>query len=161
MRFDIEGIEGINLIGGAICSFFILILGPFWYLFMGLMVLNIVDWVTGWSAARKEGVETSEKGYKGIVKKVGYWVVIAIAFFISASFENMGELISVNLSFMNLLGWFTLSSYIVNEIRSILENLVRLNVDLPDFLTKGLKIADGLINKSADSNINKDETKEV
>lgn len=142
-------IESVNLIGGLIGSFFVLIFGQFWYLFLGLILLNIVDWLSGWAAARKEGVESSEKGYKGIAKKIGIWVVIAIAFFIAESFGQMGGLIGVNLDFMNLLGWFTLASYIVNEIRSILENLVRLNVELPEFLIKGLKVAEKLIDEKS------------
>ena len=47
-----------------------------------------------------------------------------------------------------LIGWFTLGMFIINEIRSILENLVEIGVDVPIWLIKGLEVADKKINKA-------------
>ena len=57
----------------------------------------------------------------------------------------MGELIEINLSFMQLFGWFTLATYLINETRSILENLVEMNVKIPHFLVSGLEITQKLL----------------
>lgn len=130
----------VNLIGGALVALLSGLLGEFWYLFCAFLVLNVVDYVTGILKARFTKTENSMKGWQGIVKKVGYWVCIAIGFFIAVCFTEMGKLIGIDLAFTELFGWFTLATFIVNEIRSILENLVILGVDVPEFLTKGLEV---------------------
>ena len=55
-----------------------------------------------------------------------------------------------------MLGWFTLATYMVNEVRSILENLVRMHVNVPQFLIAGLDVTQKLIDSK--TNI-KEETK--
>ena len=57
---------------------------------------------------------------------------------------------------MMMLGWFTLATYMVNEVRSILENLVRMNMNVPQFLIAGLDVTQKLIDSK--TNI-KEETK--
>ena len=130
-----------NALWGAAVALFASTFGEFWFLFVAFFVLNVVDYITGVAKARFSKKENSNKGLKGIIKKVGYWVVIDIAFFIALSFEEMGANIGINLAFVEMLGWFTLATFIINEIRSILENLVILGVDVPVFLTKGLEVA--------------------
>ena len=106
----------------------------------------MVDYGTGWCKARfYKKNESSAIGAKGVFKKVWYWVVIGIAFFISFCFTGMGEIISVDLSFVQSFGWFTLATYLINEIRSILENLVEMEVKVPAFLIAGLDITQKLL----------------
>lgn len=143
----------INMLGGAFVTILSSVFGPAWFLFIGLLFMNIIDWLSGWYCAYINNEESSKIGAKGIVKKVWYWIVILIAFYIGFSFEKMGNIIGVQLSFMNFLGYFVLSSYIVNEIRSILENTVKIGVQLPDFLIKGLNICDDIIKDSAEITI--------
>lgn len=145
--------QGTNVIGGAVTAFFVAILGQFWFLFAGFLMMNVIDWLTGWYAARQTGKESSKVGAKGVVKKLWYWIVILISFYISFSFEKMGALVGINLSFMNMLGYFVLTSYLVNEIRSILENALKVGVTLPQFLIKGLKIAGDLIDNTANATL--------
>jgi phage-related holin len=47
-----------------------------------------------------------------------------------------------------MFGWLTLAMYIVNELRSILENLVEIGVDVPDFLIQGLDVTKKLMEAS-------------
>ena len=145
--------EGTNVIGGAVTAFFVAILGQFWFLFVGFLAMNVIDWLTGWYAARQRGEDSSKVGAKGIFKKLWYWIVIFISFYISFSFEEMGALLGINLSFMNMLGYFVLASYLVNEIKSILENCLKLGVQLPEFLVKGLKVAGDLIDNKASATL--------
>lgn len=49
-----------------------------------------------------------------------------------------------------LFGWFTLASLLVNEIRSILENLVECGYSVPDFLIRGLAVTEKLISAGVD-----------
>lgn len=148
-----------NVIGGGAVAVLSAVFGPMWILFVGLLGANVVDWLTGWKAAKIEKKESSKIGAKGIVKKVGYWVVILIAFYIAYAFKQMGIMLGLNLSFMQFVGWFVLANYLVNEIRSICENLVRLGIKVPGFLVSGLKITSELIDNAADGKLPKGEVK--
>ena len=46
-----------------------------------------------------------------------------------------------------LLGWFVLASLLTNEIRSICENFVEAGYKVPKILTKGLEVAEKVVNK--------------
>ena len=144
-----------NVIGGVVMTALTAALGKYWFLFVGLLICNIVDWVSGWMKSRMKGESCSKVGAIGAMKKVWYWVVIGIAFFVGFSFQQMGQTIGVPLDFMHFVGWFTLANYLVNEIRSILENLVEMEVPVPAFLVKGLRIAAEKIDAAA--NIGGDE----
>lgn len=143
-----EIINKVNFIGGGITAILAAVFGQYWFLFAGLIIFNIIDWLTGWYYARQNGLENSAIGAKGIVKKVGYWVIIGIAFYISYAFAKMGESIGIDLRFTIGIGWFVLANYLVNELRSILENAVKLGWNAPNFLVKGLELADKAIDNS-------------
>lgn len=134
-------VHKMNTLWGAVIALFSTVFGEYWFLFVAFLALNIVDYVTGIIKAKLKNAENSNKGLLGIIKKVGYWLVIGIAFFIATSFIHMGTTIGIDLAFVELLGWFTLATFIINEIRSILENLVLIGVDVPPFLVKGLEVA--------------------
>lgn len=152
--------DKINITGGIIVAFLSSVFGPAWFLFMGFLIMNIVDWLSGWYCAYMRNEESSKIGARGIVKKVAYWIVIGISFYMGFSFEKMGDILGIKLQFMNCLGYFVLSSYIVNEIRSILENSVKIGIVLPEFLIKGLEICSDIIENSADISVGgKDEYK--
>ena len=144
----------VNIIGGATVAVLSTMLGEFWYLFCAFLVLNVVDYITGILKAKYFNAENSCKGLKGIIKKTGYWVCIAIAFFVAICFGNMGEVLGIDLKFTHLFGWFTLATFIINEIRSILENLVQMGVEVPAFLVKGLEVAKSATEKRSDEDDN-------
>lgn len=144
-------LEKTNIIWGAVATFLAAVFGQYWFLFVGFLVLNIVDYATGVIKAKfYQKNESSAVGAKGILKKVMYWVVIGIAFFVSDCFIKFGDILGLNLSFLILFGWFTLASYVVNEIRSILENCVVMGINVPEFLIKGLDITQKLMNSKTD-----------
>ena len=144
MKYDF--IDTYNAVVGCIIAVLSTVFGVYWYLFAGYLLFNILDWGTGWYKARKKKQESSYIGLRGIAKKTGYWVIILVAFLIPALFiQFCQDLLGINLGFLVLLGWFTLATLIVNEIRSILENLVECGYDVPDFLIRGLAITDKLI----------------
>lgn len=152
--------DGINVIYGLFIGALTFVFGEHWVLFAGFLALNLIDWLTGYYKSHYLGIESSVEGAKGIVKKVWYWVVIGIAFFVANSFVEMGEIVGVKLDFVILFGWLTLAMYIVNEIRSVLENLVEIGVEVPLFLVKGLDVTKKLIeaeaNREEDKNGKKD-----
>lgn len=137
----------INLIVGAITALLSYLLGQHWMLFVFFLALNVGDFLTRWIAARITGTENSRAGWIGVLKKIGYWVMIALGFGMSVIFIEIGAVIGVDLHVTTYLGWFVLATLIINEIRSILENLVDAYGDkVPAILVKGLQIA----NKSID-----------
>jgi toxin secretion/phage lysis holin len=147
MKFD-----KINMIYGLIATIGVTIFGKYWFLFAGFLILNVVDYITGYCKAKLYNKNVSSAiGAKGICKKVWYWLVIGLAFFISDCFVTMGEIIGIQLNFVLWFGWFTLATYLINEIRSILENLVEMNVKVPKFLIAGLDITQKLLDTKTDS----------
>lgn len=139
-------------------SFFTSVLGDFWYIFIGYLILNLIDWITGMLKAMKLKEVSSKIGIYGLMKKLGYWLVIGIAFGFSSLFVILGnEILNMNLTISYLLGWFTLASLIIDEIISILENLIQLNIKVPKLLTKCILIAGKMIDKTSDDIINKEE----
>lgn len=138
-------------VGGAI-TVLTAIFGPQWYVFAAFLLLNVFDYITGWYKARKSKTESSSIGLAGIVKKVMYWIIIAVAFLMSYVFVLLGrDVLHVDLNFLTQIGWFTTACLLINEIRSILENLVECGVNVPDVLIKGLAVTEKLINKENES----------
>lgn len=136
-----------NAFAGAIVTILTAIFGVYWYIFAAYFLLNVIDWLTGWYRSRKLKKESSSVGLKGILKKLGYWVIIAVAFIVSYVFVHMGtDILNVDLSFLTMVGWFTLACLMVNEVRSILENLVECGYNVPTVLVKGLAVTEKLIN---------------
>lgn len=135
--------------------------GTEWILFAGYLALNILDYLTGIAKAKVTGTESSANGLKGIIKKVGYWFLILVSFIITYLLIEMGNKININIEFINLFAWFTLACLIINEARSILENLVELGIKVPVFLTKGLeiyqKIFETKVNDIVEDKTNKEE----
>ena len=144
-------IDGYNAIAGAIVAVLSYILGEHWILFAAFLLLNVADWITGWMKSKMANKENSVRGWKGVLKKLGYWLMIMVAFGASAIFIEIGKAIGVDLGITTLLGWFVLASLLINEIRSILENFVEAGFNVPIILIKGLEVADKVVNKDGDS----------
>ena len=147
-------IDTYNAVAGTIIAVLSYILGEHWWLFLAFLLLNVADWLTGWMKSRMAGKENSMKGWKGVLKKLGYWIMIMVGFGASAIFVEVGQVIGIDLGITTLLGWFVLASLLINEIRSILENFVEAGFNVPIILIKGLEVADKVVNKEED----KDET---
>lgn len=140
-------VDSYNTIVGAIIAFLTMIFGEHWYLFALFLLLNVIDWLTGWMKSNINHKTNSNKGWTGILKKLGYWLMIIFAFSIAAGLIEIGNTIGIDLGITTILGWFVLASLIVNEARSIVENFVEAGYDVPKILTNGLEIADKVINK--------------
>lgn len=142
---------------GAIITALTTVFGWQWILFASYLALNLTDWITGWYKAKYKNEESSKKGLKGIVKKSLYWILIAVSFLFSYLITRIGTIINMNLEFVMLFGWFTLACMLINEFRSIIENLVELDVEVPNFLKKGLRVTQDLIDKAIDTIIPENE----
>lgn len=136
-----------NTVTGAVIATLTLIFGKHWVLFALFLLLNFIDWITGWMKSYIARKENSVKGWKGVLKKLGYWLMILVAFVASYIFIDIGNVLGIDLGITTLLGWFVLASLLVNELRSIVENFVEAGYNVPAVLTKGLEVANRVINQ--------------
>lgn len=136
-----------NAVTGAVIAFLTLIFGEHWMLFGIFLLFNVIDWITGWMKSRIAKKENSMRGWKGVLKKLGYWMMVLVAFSASYFFIEIGNTLGIDLGITTLLGWFVLASLIVNELRSIIENFVEAGFNVPEILIKGLEVADKVINE--------------
>ena len=156
MKLDF--LDTYNMLVGTLVAAMTAIFGIYWYLFAGYLVLNVLDWGTGWYRSNRRHEESSKVGLQGILKKVGYWVIILVAFMTPDLLIELGrDTLGMDLSFLMMLGWMTLAMLLVNEIRSILENLVECGYEVPDFLIKSLAITEKLMKAQAEAALHTDE----
>lgn len=144
---SLKYMDTLNAVGGTIVAVLTAALGTHWFLFIGFLVLNIIDYITGVRKSRLTGKDNSAKGVRGVWKKLGYWLMVLVAFLASAIFIEIGKAIGIDLAVTAYIGWFTLASLIINELRSILENFVEAGDNVPSVLTKGLEVAENAIKK--------------
>ena len=136
-----------NAIVGGIVAVLSFVFGEPWILFAIFLLFNVADWLTGWMKSRMAGKENSVKGWQGVLKKLGYWLMILVAFAASAVFIEIGNTLGMDLGITTLLGYFVLASLLVNELRSILENFVEAGYNVPTVLVRGLEVADKVVNQ--------------
>lgn len=144
---SLKYMDTINAVGGTIVAVFTAVFGTHWLLFVGFLILNVIDYITGVRKSRLTGKDNSAKGVKGVWKKLGYWLMVLVAFLASAIFIEIGKTLGIDLAVTAYIGWFTIASLIINELRSILENFVESGDNVPKVLTKGLEVAENAINK--------------
>lgn len=139
--------DSYNAIVGSIVAVLSFVFGEHWILFAIFLLFNVADWITGWMKSRINNVENSSAGWKGVLKKLGYWLMILVAFAASAVFIEIGNTLGMDLGITTLLGYFILASLLINELRSILENFVEAGYNVPTILTKGLEVANKVVNQ--------------
>lgn len=160
MKYNIlKFFDRINIIFSTILTGMTNIFGIQWILFGGYLLLNVLDFITGCIKARINKTESSIIGLKGIIKKVCYWLLILVSFLSAYMLNTIGELIGFNIEYVIFFGWFTLACLLINEIRSVLENLTEIGIEIPEFLIKGLQIVDDKINNTVNDKIDTTEKK--
>ena len=98
---------GFGLIGGFICKF----LGGWDMLLKAIVILVVLDYVTGLLKAIYNKSLSSEKGFKGLIRKIVIFIVIATAYVIQGIVGDSIPLREITILF-----------FIANEGISLLEN---------------------------------------
>lgn len=143
---DLSVADKFNTVGGTIVVIATYLFGEHWVLFAAFLVLNILDYITGVMKSRIQKTESSSAGLKGIVKKFSYWIYITIGFGLVPILNELGEIMGTDFSALSpIFGWYLLAVLAINELRSILENLVECGVNVPSALVKGMAITEKLI----------------
>lgn len=132
---------------GALCSYFLKLMIPLAVLFFAM----VLDYCTGVGGAWARGELSSRTGLKGIVKKVGYLVVVATAgvvdWLLMYGLATAG--IEARLPFL-FAGAVTVW-LIINELISILENVAELGVPVPGFVLRLLARLKGVVEDKGDA----------
>lgn len=96
---------------------------------------NVVDYITGlWAAGYRTENVSSYKGIRGIIKKVCMWLLVLIGAWIDILINYAIESAGVSLSLPFIVATVVAVWLVVNEIISILENMIDIGVNMPPFL---------------------------
>ena len=138
---------GIQAVISAALAAFAAYLGALAVPIVVLLVMMVIDYLSGMAAAWAQGVLSSKVGAKGIIKKVGYMALIVVAMGVDYLICSGISAASLDIGYNMWFGLLVAVWLIINEMISILENLDRLDVPIPGFLraiVRKLKIsADG------------------
>lgn len=100
-----------------------------------LVGCNLIDYFTGLCAAkyRTENIN-SYKGIRGIIKKVCMWLLVLIGAWIDILINYAVECAGIGLNLPFVVATVVAVWLVVNEIISILENMLDIGVTMPPFL---------------------------
>ena len=101
-----------------------------------LIVAMIIDYVTGMLSAWLNSELSSKKGIKGIVKKISYLALVAVAMIVDWLIFQGLQQINVDLHYSVFFAVLVAVWLIINELISVLENLAKMGVPIPNFLKK-------------------------
>ena len=107
---------------GVLCGMLHLLLGEFDAVLIALIVLIVVDYASGVFAAIYEKRLNSGVGFRGILKKVAILLVVMVA-------QVIGQVVGVEWLRSAVIGF-----YIANESISVLENVGKLDIGIPQKL---------------------------
>lgn len=109
-----------------------------------LMLMMILDYITGMLASKKEAIEypedpaygwSSRKGVLGIIKKVGYLCVIVVAISLDHILIQAAVPLGLDVP-KGIFGLIVTIWFVLNEMLSIVENAGRMGADVPPWLAR-------------------------
>ena len=124
-----------------------------------MLIAMVVDYVTGMLASKTEAIDhpgdpnygwNSRKGVKGILKKVGYLCVIAVAMMVDYVLLIVSAQAAITLPAKVFFGLLVTIWFILNEFLSIIENAGRMGAPIPDWLRNYIAILRDKINNEAE-----------
>lgn len=123
-----------------------------------LVGCNLIDYFTGLCAAkyRTESIN-SYKGIRGIIKKVCMWLLVLIGAWIDILINYAVECAGVSLTIPFIVATVVAVWLVVNEIISILENMLDIGVTMPPFLLPVVKYIKKQVEETADVVTNEEE----
>ena len=121
-------ILALKCVGAVIGSVAVYFLGGWDLLLEILITLTVIDFITGVLSAGYNKKLSSDIGYKGIVRKIGIYIIVAVACLLD-------KLMNTGL----VLRGATIGFYIVIEATSILENWASMDLPLPRVIRDALK----------------------
>ena len=118
----------INFITGTLATVLVYFLGGWDIALQTLLIVIVLDYITGICKAIYNKKINSSVGLKGIMKKVGYLIIVAVAVILDRIAGNTGAIRTLVIYF-----------FVANEGISILENWGGMGLPLPQKLTDTLE----------------------
>ena len=118
----------INNIVSVILTTFVYLVGGFDIAIQSLLIVIVIDYLTGIASAIYNKELSSKVGFKGIIKKFCYLLVVALSVVIDNLLGQSGLIRSLVIYF-----------FVANDGLSIIENMAKMNVKLPQKLIDALE----------------------
>ena len=120
-------ISWIKISGAGICSALSYLLGGWDLMLKILVTLTVLDFISGMLSAFYHKTLSSDIAFKGIIRKTGIYIIVAVAFLLD-------QLMNTN----NILRGATIGFYIAVEGLSIVENWASMELPLPKAVRNAL-----------------------
>lgn len=118
----------INNITSVILTTFVYLVGGFDIAIQSLLIVIVIDYLTGIASAIYNKELSSKIGFKGIIKKICYLLVVALSVVIDNLLGQSGLIRSLVIYF-----------FVANDGLSIIENMAEMNIKLPQKLIDALE----------------------
>ena len=118
----------INNVFSVILTSFIYLVGGIDIALQSLLIVIIIDYLTGIASAIYNKELSSKIGFKGIIKKFSYLLVVALSVVIDKILGQSGLIRSLVIYF-----------FVANDGLSIIENMAEMNIKLPQKLIDALE----------------------
>ena len=118
----------ISNIASVILTTFVYLVGGFDIAIQSLLIVIVIDYLTGIAAAIYNKNLSSKMGFKGIIKKFCYLLVVALSVVIDNLLGQSGLIRSLVIYF-----------FVANDGLSIIENMAEMNIKLPQKLIDSLE----------------------
>lgn len=115
-------------IASVILTTFIYLVGGFDIAIQSLLIVIVIDYLTGIASAMYNKELSSKIGFKGIIKKFCYLLVVALSVVIDNLLGQSGLIRSLVIYF-----------FVANDGLSIIENMAEMNIKLPEKLIDALE----------------------
>lgn len=118
----------VSTIIGAFFSFFGVLAVPL----LLLVPCNVIDYFTGITASKLQGIEIKSKiSYQGIVKKITMYVLIFVGFTLDCLIGYVTNTLDINIHLPMLCSAIIASWLVINELISITENCEIIGTPIP------------------------------
>ena len=128
MKMD-NVVDALRIAAAGIGGIVTYIWGPWDALIIALVAMVIIDYITGVIKAAVQGKLSSAVGFRGLLKKVAIFLLVAVGVMVDRVIPATNEAVRSAVIFF----------YIANEGLSILENAGELGLPLPAALKKSLE----------------------
>ena len=118
----------INDVMSILLTTFVYLLGGFDVALQSLLIVIVIDYITGIASAVYNKELSSKIGFKGIIKKFCYILVVALSVVIDNLLGSSGLIRSLVIYF-----------FVANDGISIIENMAEMNIKLPQKLIESLE----------------------
>lgn len=118
----------INDVVSVILTTFVYLIGEFDIAIQSLLIVMVVDYLTGIASAIYNKELSSKIGFKGIIKKFCYLLVVALSVVIDNLTGQSGLIRTLVIYF-----------FVANDGLSIIENMAEMGVKLPQKLIDALE----------------------